>query len=380
MDARVKGLVGGLVALAVGVAVANVLTPAQSAANMAAPGKTAAQVYKNIQVLNDIPADQLLPTMQFMATSLGVRCSFCHVEGDFSKDDKPTKHTARKMIRMELAIDQANFNGRTEVTCYTCHRGASHPLGVPALATVAMETESGEEMSGGNASASRPTPDQILAKYVEALGGASALQEVSSRVEKGTLTAGGHQFPIEVFTKAPYKRIAVVHLPSRESFTAYDGRAGWLGSTGRPAHMLTDGDLNVMRLDADFHFALNVKQLYPHLRERRPEKVGDQEAWVLMGFGPGQAPVKLYFDQQSGLLIRREAFVETPLGPNPIQTDFADYRETDGIKTPYQWTIARPEGRFTIQINSVEQNVPIEDSKFAAPAGATAAVTKPASH
>jgi hypothetical protein len=74
--------------------------------------KTTEQVYKNIQVLKRVPADQLIPSMQFVTASLGVHCDFCHVERAFEKDDKETKQTARKMMRMMFAINEDNFDGR----------------------------------------------------------------------------------------------------------------------------------------------------------------------------------------------------------------------------------------------------------------------------
>jgi hypothetical protein len=91
--------------------------------------QTAEQHFKNIQVLKNIPADQLIPSMQFIAASLGVECEFCHVEHANDKDDKKTKLAARKMITMMMAINQANFNGHLEVTCYTCHRGVARQPG-----------------------------------------------------------------------------------------------------------------------------------------------------------------------------------------------------------------------------------------------------------
>jgi hypothetical protein len=53
----------------------------------------------------------------------------------------------------------------------------------------------------------------------------------------------------------------------------------------------------------------------------------------------------------------------------PTQIDYADYRETDGVKTPFRWTLSRPNGRFTIQIESLKNNAATEDSRFAKPAG-----------
>ena len=89
---------------------------------------------------------------------------------------------------------------------------------------------------------------------------------------------------------------------------------------------------------------------------------------IVFGVNPGKPPVKLYFDEESGLLVREVRYADTPLGRNPTQIDFADYRDADGVKVPYRWTVARPGGRFTIQVDQMQQNVPVEDAKFAKPA------------
>src|ERR1700677_1905672 len=62
--------------------------------------KTAEQTYKNIVQLKGTPAEQFLPAMQVISSSLGVECSFCHVAGKPELDDKPAKKTARAMIAM----------------------------------------------------------------------------------------------------------------------------------------------------------------------------------------------------------------------------------------------------------------------------------------
>src|SRR3984885_6219928 len=99
---------------------------------VSAPGpKKAEEQFKDIQVFKGIPADQLIPAMQFITASLGVECEFCHVQGAFEKNDKKPKQTARKMIAMMFAINKDNFEGHREVTCYSCHRGRTDPVAMP---------------------------------------------------------------------------------------------------------------------------------------------------------------------------------------------------------------------------------------------------------
>lgn len=337
-------------------------------AGAAAAVKPAEEVFKNIQTLKGIPSDQIVPAMQFISASLGVECEFCHVKDAFEKDDKPNKATARKMIQMQMAINKDNFKGHTQVTCYSCHRGSNDPVGVPIISDQEPKPAVAQAAPSSEANAApKITSAQLLDKFVQALGGAEAIQKVTSRVEKGNVSFAGRQFPVEVFAKAPDKRIAIVQTPNGENITAFDGHAGWLGNTGRPAREMSATENEAARLDADFYFATHVKQDFNQFRVGRPEKIGERSAHVLLGLRPGQPPVRLYFDEESGLLVRLVRYAETPLGRNPTQIDYADYRDSGGVKIPFRWTVARPNGRFTIQVDQVQQNVAIDDAKFAKP-------------
>lgn len=337
---------------------------APTASGAPAEGKTASQQFKNIQVLKDIPANELIPSMQFIAASLGVDCEFCHVKGAFDKDDKEEKQTARKMITMMFAINKDNFGGHREVTCNSCHHGANEPASTPVI----PDAEPKHEEAESSANADMPNAAQILDHYVQALGGQQGLHKFSSRVEKGTLTGFGPPAPVEVFAKAPDARVTVVHMQRGETVTAYNGQSGWMSGMG-PARPITGGELDNEKRNADFYFAADIAKNFQQVNVgRQMDKVGDHDAYVLIARNPDHAPVRFYFDKDSGLLLREMRFVETPLGRNPSQVDYADYRDADGVKLPYQWTIARPGGRFTIKIDSVQENAPIDESKFAAPA------------
>jgi photosynthetic reaction center cytochrome c subunit len=334
--------------------------------------KTAEQQFKNMQVLKDIPGDQLIPAMQFIAASLGVECEFCHVQGAMEKDDKKQKQTARKMMLMMFAINKDNFEGHREVTCYSCHRGSSDPVATPPVMTAeskpptdeAKKPEGGPEAKG----ASGPTADQLIEKYLKAAGGAEAVDKVTSRVMKGTISFGDRNIPIEIYSKDPDKRISFTHTPDGDSITAFDGHEGWLGVPGRPVREMHGPDIDAAAMDADLHFAAHLKDMFSKAEVRGTEKVGDRDAYLVVGEREGKTPLRLYFDEQSGLLVRLVRFGETPLGQLPTQIDYADHREAGGVKIPFRWTLARSSGRFTIQVSEVKVNVPVDDAKFAKPA------------
>lgn len=339
----------------------------------AAP-KTAEQVFKNIKVFKGVPADQLIPTMQFISASLGVECDFCHVEHAFDKDDKKPKQIARKMVEMMAAINADNFDRHQQVTCYSCHRGSARPFAIPAVEgdpieiVASINAVAGPTMAPPEPAPSNlPSADQVLDKYVQAAGGASAIQKINSRVMKGTIDFNGKSFPIDVYCKAPDQRISYTHLPQGDSITAFNGHEGWLAMTGRPPREMHGSDLEAAAIDADLHFPTHLKEVFTAAEVRGTEKIGDHPAYVVIGKREGKPAMLLYFDEQSGLLLRMVRFADTAVGLLPTQIDYADYKERDGVQVPLQWTLSRTEGRFTIQISEIEQNVPVDDSKFAKP-------------
>jgi photosynthetic reaction center cytochrome c subunit len=331
--------------------------------------KKAEEQFKNIQVLKGVPAEQIFPTMQFITASLGVECDFCHVQGAFEKDDKKTKQTARKMMEMMFAINKDNFEGHREVTCYSCHGGTAKPTGTPPV----MAEEPKEVMAGPKKpdnetkEYSGPSPDQLLEKYVQSVGGAAAVAKVTSRVMKGAIEFGGKSLPIDIYSKDPDKRISFTHMPEGDNVTAFNGHEGWLGMTGHPLREMHGSDLDGAAIDADLHLPTHLKPMFSEMRVRGTEKVGDHESYVVVGQRAGKPPIQLFFDEQSGLLVRLVRVGETALGQLTTQIDYADYREADGVKIPYRWTLARPSGRFTIQVSEVKDNVPVDDAKFVKP-------------
>jgi photosynthetic reaction center cytochrome c subunit len=359
-------LAASLFAFSVALAIAGVYERSVTAQNPAAADvpKTAAQQFKNIEVLKDIPADQLIPSMQFIAASLGVECEFCHVRGAFEKDDKKPKVIARKMINMMMAINTNNFDGEREVTCYSCHRGAMHPVGTPIITT--EDVTPSESATADSEKSALPSADKLLDKYLAAVGGADALQKITSRVAKGSATFAGQHIPVDVYAKAPDKRLSVMHQKDGDSLTIFDGRQGWLSVPNR-VHAMSAAENAAAHMDADFYLPVHLKSLYEKFRVEPGEKIDGHDTYLVVGHKEGVPPLRLYFDTQSGLLVRLVRYAETPLGRNPTQIDYADYRDHSGIKIPFRWTLARPGNHFTIQVEQLQQNVPIDDAKFAPP-------------
>jgi photosynthetic reaction center cytochrome c subunit len=354
----------------------------------AASGQGAAQqkplmsedAFKDVQVLRGIPASEFIETMGFFAVSLTANCTTCH--GDASAgswehyaDNTPLKSAARRMVIMMNSINQANFGGKREVTCYTCHRGDRVPRVTPTIADVYNSTFNPVEPDKLLPPAStESSPDQILEKYIQALGGAQNLAKITSIVAKGSSQAYAElAYPFEMYAKAPDEITTITHTEAGDRTTAFDGRNGWVAmpSDDKPIPLLPliQGDLIGARLDGTICFPTGLKQMLMDWRVSTPIQINDKDVEVVQGSADGgRTPVNLYFDSKTGLLVRQVRYTDTKVGLSATQVDYDDYRDVAGVKVPYKWTVSWLDGQTVYTAKEIQANVPIDASKFERPA------------
>jgi photosynthetic reaction center cytochrome c subunit len=340
----------------------------------------AEDVFTNVQLLRGIPVKEFMGTMGFFAAATGMNCVQCHVQessGSWARyaDDTVLKQTARKMIVMMNAINRTYFGGRRVVTCYSCHRGVTRPEVIPDLAVQYGEPVLREPDVILQQAPGAPSADQVLDKYIQALGGAQRVASLTSFVAKGRHQGYDdfEKYPVEIYAKAPDMRTTIVHGDSEDSITTYNGRAGWMAApdatTPVPVLPLTGDDLAGAKVEAELSFPAQIKQALSDWRVGPPTTIDDRNVLVVQGrTGAGRPPVKLYFDADSGLLVRLVRYTDTPVGSIPTQIDYADYRDVSGIKMAFKWTTTWTDGRSVTELSSVEMNAPVDTARFAQPA------------
>jgi ubiquinol-cytochrome c reductase cytochrome b subunit len=333
-------------------------------------------VFKNVQALKGITVDEFMGTMGIMSASLGLCCNDCHPGAGTDKvvwesDENPRKVTARQMVMMVQAINRDNFSGRQEVTCWTCHRLRVTPVQTPIL-----DQFYGEAVTVLDDVVSKaegvPTATEIIDKYVQAIGGAENVTGITTITGTGKVVAfgsfgGGGNF--EYFAQAPDKRAMLSHLPDGESSRTFDGRTGWFAIPLAvvPKYPLTGGELDGARLDAQMAFPAQIARSLSSLRVGPITEIGAKEVYLLQGNGARGSFANLYFDRQSGLLVRTIRFTPSKIGRVPTQVDYEDYRDAGGIKFPHKWTFTWLDGRDEFDFAEVKFNAPIDAAKFGEP-------------
>lgn len=358
----------------------------------------AEQVFKNVQALKGMPVDDFMQTMGLISAALAFDCSDCHDNAGTDKvdwaKDTPRKVISRVMINMVGTINKSNFGGKPVVTCYTCHHNRDKPLSTPNFETLYGEPslildDVIAKTPGG------PSPESILDRYINAIGGAQRLAGLKSIDAKG-VSAGfggfGGDGDAEIVAQAPDKRSTIVLFKQEtnrgDQRRTYDGKTGWVRT---PLNVLGEyelqgGDLDGARFDAEMSFPGQIKQILTDLRVGPPTTIADipmsesQAGFVkdktkhsytvdvVQGTGPRGLLVTLYFDHESGLLVRELRYSQTPIGRVPTETDFSDYRDVNGIKFPFHIAYVWLDGRDAIALSEIKTNVPVDETKFGKPA------------
>jgi len=313
--------------------------------------KPVEQVRKNIQVLKGLPDSQLFLLMNFVGDSLGVNCDYCHVKGAknpqtgedtwvWENDDKPTKSVAREQMRMTLELNRTNFKGQQAVTCYTCHRGSTRP---ERMAPLPPRDYFSEPLQLQTKSV-LPTAQEVIAKYLSAVG--ANRQDILSKaiVMTGTVekvVRANASGPIEIIFKPPNKARMTDKLASGVITRGTNGATAW-AQTSKGVTQVTGENLRVMKASPTTTIAsdglfgpIKIPDSLTQAKLTGIAQVNDREAYAVSVEGSPTQSIQLFFDVETGLLLRRVNVTNTMLGPLNVQWDFSDYRDVTGIKLPF---------------------------------------------
>jgi len=225
-----------------------------------------------------------------------------------------------------------------------------------------------------------PAAADVFSKYEQALGGSAAIGKITSLVEKGTVdmlvppapappgtppvAPAMGTVPAEIDRKIPGKAIVSIQFPGRPAnLEGYDGAISFIG-----AREETGGEMELRKEFAEFPPALKFMENHTKVQVDAMEKIGGRDAYRVVGTRPdGSALDRVYFDAQTGLLLRVYTTMQSPLGSFPEETNYDDYRDVGGFKVPYTMVVLSPEGDRTYKWSQINLNAPVEDSRFTKP-------------
>jgi hypothetical protein len=238
-------------------------------------------------------------------------------------------------------------------------------------AVMAQDKPAPAQTPAAKPAANLPSAEQIINKFVQAIGGKAALEKINSREAKGTfeLAAMGVSAPVEMSSKAPNKTVMTIDIAGFGTIQrGYNGTVAWENNPQTGLRDLSGGELAQMKLGSDFYRDVKLMQVFPKMTVKGVEKVGSSDAYVIDATSAEGINETMYFDTQSGLLVRSDIEADTAQGKMKVSSYVSDYRDVDGVKIPFTIKQTTPTIEFTIKLDSVKHNVAIDDAKFNKPA------------
>jgi hypothetical protein len=261
------------------------------------------------------------------------------------------------------------------------------PVAVPAFGQAAFANTTRAE-PGEKDPDPLPSVDDILDKYVRAVGGSAAIEKISTRVLKASLSRpklvnpSGTPSMLEIYQKAPDKFLIVTTAREGVTYQGFNGKIGWIKTTTQQEgwiktvnkqREMNRGELAQAKSQVSYYSELGLKQQYTSMKVLGREKVGEREAYMLSAVTPNNRMENLFFDTETGLLLRRTIFNQTMLGLDPFATDFSDYREVNGVKLPFVLQVSSVDNNHnssTRKFTEIKQNIAIDDAMFEMPVAA----------
>jgi zinc protease len=214
-----------------------------------------------------------------------------------------------------------------------------------------------------------PTVDQVLDKYLVAMGGQAAFDKITSRTAKATIEIPdmGITGTMTMTEKAPNKALVVVEIAQMTVREGTDGTVAWDENPQTGLRDKTGLELAEYKRGSLFNIETKLKTAYPKMNVTCRDTVNGRPAIVIDAIPEQGSLVKIFFDSETGLILKQAGSRETPEGPITFESFYDDYRTVDGIKQPH--TLRQVTSRFTsvIRITEMKHNVPVDDALFRKP-------------
>ncbi len=239
-----------------------------------------------------------------------------------------------------------------------------------AVGAFAQKPEPAKPETAKPAAVKLPTVQEILAKYVKAIGGREAHEKIKTRMMTGTVEISpmGIKGTFETYSAGEAKSHTKMNLAGiGEIIDVSDGKSAWTINPLQGNREKSGVELTQAKLTANFYREVNLDKLFPKMELKGIEKVGEKEAYVVVAAAEGIPAETWYFDTVSGLLLRSDLTIIAPEGNQQAKVFIEELRTVDGVTIPTKIRTQIPSLEFTNIVTEIKHGVTIEESKFAKP-------------
>ncbi|MGE3343579.1 MAG: S41 family peptidase [Vicinamibacterales bacterium] len=225
-----------------------------------------------------------------------------------------------------------------------------------------------------------PQARELVAKYVEAIGGEAAWRTVNSMHARGrmSLPAQNMQGTFEILSARPDRALLRVDLAGLGKLeTGFDGTVAWTIDPMTGPSLPKGEQLAEMKNDAQFDSVLHPPELVASMTTTERTQFDGRAAYkVAVKYVTGQSRDE-FFDVETGLLLGMEGRTHTDMGSLPVRNVLRDYKQYGPIKQPSVLVQASMGIEQHFSVETIEINT-LKDDAFALPAVIKAIIKTPA--
>jgi outer membrane lipoprotein-sorting protein len=218
-----------------------------------------------------------------------------------------------------------------------------------------------------------PPLKDILTRAEKAMGGSDAWKNTNTIYMKGVLqTEDSSAFvAIEMYKKAPNKSLLKTRMQQDiEVREICDGKTAWVEDPRGGYHEFKGEELQSRLRRSKFSEQAEMILLAATGKVIGADKIGLKDVYVVEFSAQKNETTKLFFDAETGLLLRSEESYARPEGISTVKLDMDDYRNIDGMAVPFKMKRTEKGSVMKIRLTQVKNNIPIDDEMFLKPASA----------
>jgi len=218
-------------------------------------------------------------------------------------------------------------------------------------------------------SLSAQTVDEVVNKYLKAIGGKETISKINSLYVESKMSAMGMEGPIKITTLNGKGYKQEIEIMGAKIVSCFTDQGGWsinpmMGSgtaEAMPEAQYLAGKDQIV-IGAPF---VNYKESGYQAEITGNETVGDVEAVKIKMTSPANISATYYFDPSTGYLVK----AIQPGDMGETVATYSDYRQVEGYAMPFKVENNIGGGQFvmTMTINTVEVNKAVDESIFQKP-------------
>jgi hypothetical protein len=223
-----------------------------------------------------------------------------------------------------------------------------------------------------------PSGEGLLQKYIDRSGGAEAYAKAKNMAMSGTVQMPAQNISgtVEIYEEGEKSYTAMEFAGIGKIEEGYDGKHGWQNSVLQGPRLLEGDELVSAKRAAQLSLLTSWRDIYKSAETIGSEDINGKAAWKVTMTPKEGKPETFYFDKESGMLVRIAAVFSTALGEISTDSTMADFRQVEGILTPFVMTEKAMGQNIVLKFNSIGYNVTMPNGRFDLPEAVQAIVAK----